>query len=156
MVSILLIGQYLYSHWVLGVCPGGIESYRLPPFWALSPMIMGMWEILLWLLLFITHAVWPFVQSLNLLYFLSSTKGWLDTKTRWPMHVQQHLSQWQSPLFLLSKGPPNHAWLVQGHGSYYLGTWIMARGGGGLHAQCLDFNCLLKQTDCCCQCILFN
>ena len=41
MVSILLIGRYLYSHWVLGVRPGGMESYRLPPFWALSLVIVG-------------------------------------------------------------------------------------------------------------------
>ena len=45
MVSIPLIGRYLYSHWVLGMHPGGIESYTVgfPPFWALSLMIVGIW-----------------------------------------------------------------------------------------------------------------
>lgn len=71
-----------------------------------------------------------FVKSLNLLYFLSSTEGQLDTKTRWPTHAQWHLAQQQSPLFLLPRGPPNHAQLVQGHKSHYSGTQTMARGGG--------------------------
>ena len=56
MVFILLIGRYLYSHWVLGVRTGGIEFYRLPPFWALSLVIVGTLETLLWLLLFVTCA----------------------------------------------------------------------------------------------------
>lgn len=96
-----------------------------------------------------------FVKSLNLLYFLSSTEGQLDTKTRWPTHAQRHLAQQQSPLFLLPRGPPNHAQLVQGHKSHYSGMQTMARGGG-LHAQCPDFKCLPNCTDCCCQHILFN
>ena len=41
MVSILLIGQHLYSHWVIGHTPRGLESYRTPPFGA-APL--GLWK----------------------------------------------------------------------------------------------------------------
>ena len=54
MDPVLLIGRYPYSHWVLGVRPGGIESYRLLPHWAPSLVTVGVWGIPLWLLRFVT------------------------------------------------------------------------------------------------------
>ena len=60
MDPVLLIGRYPYSHWVLGMRPGGIESYRLLPNWALSLVTMGVWRVPPWLLRFVTRPSFNF------------------------------------------------------------------------------------------------
>ena len=54
MVSILLIGWYLYSHRVIGRAPWGLKSYKIPPFrhCPLWPWEIG--RLSLWLSQFIT------------------------------------------------------------------------------------------------------
>ena len=57
MISpILLIGRYSYSHWVLGMRPGGIESYRLLPQLGVVPCDHGSKEGSPWLLRFVTDS----------------------------------------------------------------------------------------------------
>ena len=55
MDPVLLIGRYPYSHWVLGVRPGGIESYRLLPYLGALPCDCGRLEGSPWLLRFVTQ-----------------------------------------------------------------------------------------------------
>ena len=54
MDPVLLIGQYPFSHWVLGACPGGIESYRLLPQLGVLPCDRGDIGGSPWLLRFVT------------------------------------------------------------------------------------------------------
>ena len=54
MDPVLLIGQYLYSHWVLGVHPGGIKSYRPFPQLGVLPCDRGSVGGSPWLLRFVT------------------------------------------------------------------------------------------------------
>ena len=56
MDPVLLIGRYLYSHWVLGTRPGGIESYRPLPQLGALPCDRGNMGGSLWLLRFVTGA----------------------------------------------------------------------------------------------------
>ena len=57
MDPILLIGQCPYSHWVLGVHPGGIEFYRVFPQLGVLPCDRGSVEDSPWLLHFVTPTV---------------------------------------------------------------------------------------------------
>ena len=54
MDPVLLIGQYPYSHWVLGTHPGGIESYRPLPQLGILPCGCGNVGGSPWLLHFVT------------------------------------------------------------------------------------------------------
>ena len=57
MDPVLLIGRYLYSHWVLGARPGGIESYRVFPHLGVLPCDRGNMGSSPWLLRFVTYAL---------------------------------------------------------------------------------------------------
>ena len=70
MDPLLLIGRYLYSHWVLGARPGGIEFYRVLPLLGVAPRDCGMVGGPLWLLCFVTP--WTLIKSVILL----ENKGW--------------------------------------------------------------------------------
>ena len=59
MDPILLIGRYPYSHWVLGVRPGGIESYRPLPQLGALPCDRGNIGGSPWLLRFVTGFASP-------------------------------------------------------------------------------------------------
>ena len=57
MDPVILIGRYPYSHWVLGVRPGGIESYRPLPRLGVLPRNRGNLGGSPWLLRFVTGMV---------------------------------------------------------------------------------------------------
>ena len=55
MNPVPLIGRHLYSHWVLGARPGGIESCRPLPQLGVLPCDRGNVGGSPWLLRFVTH-----------------------------------------------------------------------------------------------------
>ena len=62
MDPFLPIGQYPYSHWVLGAHPGGIESYRVFPQLGVLPCDRGNMSGSHWLLRFVTAAPLKWAQ----------------------------------------------------------------------------------------------
>ena len=65
MGPVLLIGRYLYSHWVLGARPGGIESYRSLPQLGVPPCDRGNVSGSLWLLRFVTVPIGKLTSYLS-------------------------------------------------------------------------------------------
>ena len=91
MDPVLLIGQYPYSHWVLGTRPGGIESYRPLPQLGVLPCDRGNIGGSPWLSRFITNAVLNPKKKMG--HF---TKNWsLELATEVEDLVRDHVSNSQ-------------------------------------------------------------
>ena len=81
MDPVLLIGRYLYSRWVLGAHPGGIESYRPLPQLGVLSCDRGNLGGSPWLLRFVTAGLF-----FALLFSLNSRSG-RDSSAVWLLSV---------------------------------------------------------------------